>query len=65
MVRDREVWGAESVKSESDRTWQLNNNSFIHFVEFFFLFCEKCFGILKETAVNMQIAVGSMDVLKY
>ena len=65
MVRDREVCGAESVKSESDRTWQLNNNSFINFVEFFFLFCEKCFGILKETAVNMQIAVGSMDVLKY
>ena len=34
-------------------TWQLNNNkSFIRVVEFFFffLFCETCLGILKETA---------------
>ena len=42
-------------------TWQLNNNnSFIQVVEFFSF----CFvGILKETAENMYIAVGSMDVL--
>ena len=57
---------------ETDRTWQLNNNNsfiqvvevFLFFVFCFFLFCEKCLGILKETAVNMQIALGSMDVLK-
>ena len=38
---------------ESDVTWQLkNNNSFIQVVEFSFLFCEKCLGILKVTAMN-------------
>ena len=38
---------------ESDMTWQLNNNnSFIQVVEFFFLFCEKCLGILEVTAMN-------------
>ena len=37
-----------------------NNNSFIQVVEFFSF----CFvGILKETAENMYIAVGRMDVL--
>ena len=56
---------------ETDRTWQLNNNNsfiqvvevFLFFVFCFFLFCEKCLGILKETAVNMQIALGNMDLL--
>ena len=40
---------------ESDMTWQLNsrNSIIIQVVDFFFLFCEKCLGILKETAVNM------------
>ena len=38
---------------ESDMTWQLkNNNSFIQVVEVSFLFCEKCLGILKVTAMN-------------
>ena len=38
---------------ESGMTWQLNcNKCFIQVVEFFFLFCEKCLGILKVTAMN-------------
>ena len=39
---------------ESVITWQLNNSkSFIQVIEFFYLFCEKYLGILKETPVNM------------
>ena len=52
--------------NESDMTWQLNNNNiniFMQLVKIFFLFCEKGLGILKETAVNMQIDLGIMDVL--